>query len=58
MVSFFGPFGEDKDDADVTYTNGDGQTFYGYNDEESNTTIWYGEDGIVDCITETPTDED
>lgn len=36
----------------------DGQILYGYDDEETGTTDWYTEDGVLDCTIETPSDED
>lgn len=42
-----GPF----EDADHTYTNeGDGQTFYGYDDGDGHTD-WYDSDGNLDSST-------
>lgn len=43
---------------DRTETNkSDGQTFYGYDDEDG-TTEWYDEDGVLDSRTETPSDDE
>lgn len=36
----------------------DGMGFYGYDDKETGKTAWYTEDGTLDCVTETPSDED
>lgn len=36
----------------------DGQGFYGYDDEETGTTEWYTEDGVLDSVTETPADDE
>ena len=36
----------------------DGQTFYGYDDEETGRTDWYKEDGTLDSVTDTPSDDD
>jgi hypothetical protein len=48
-----------KDDADRTYQNeSDGQKFYGYDDKEDGTTTWYTEDGHLDSMTRTPSDDD
>lgn len=45
-------------DYDRTETNeSDGQTFYGY-DSDDGTTAWYSEGNDLDCITETPSDDD
>jgi len=46
------------DDWDRTSTNDDGQTFYGYDDKDSNTTTWYTDDGDCDCQTSIPCDDD
>ncbi len=49
---------EPFDDYDRFERNeSDGMGFYGYDDEETGTTIWYDEDGNCDCITETPSDD-
>lgn len=41
----------DNDDYDRTDTNdSDGQTFYGYDDKEDNSTSWYDENGNLDWI--------
>ena len=45
-------------DYDRTWTNEtDGQEFYGV-DNEDGTTTWYDEDGCLDSVTDTPTDEE
>ena len=41
---------------DRTWRNGDGTVFYGYDDGEGNTD-WYDKNGNLDCVTDTP-DED
>ena len=39
-------------DYDHKYTNkSDGQTFYGYDDDEANKTFWYNKDGELDSVT-------
>jgi hypothetical protein len=49
----------DPNDYDRTTENeSDGQTFYGYDDEEAGTTDWYTEDGILDSTTDTPSDDE
>ena len=56
MRNFF----DDSDlDYDRTWTNNysDGKTFYGYDDEDGNT-AWYDEDGNLDCVTATPTEDE
>lgn len=35
----------------------DGMGFYGYDDEETGTTEWYTEDGVLDSITDIPGDD-
>ena len=35
----------------------DGMTFYGY-DSDDGTTSWYDETGILNSVTETPSDDD
>ena len=46
------------DDYDRTSTNDeDGQTFYGYDDDDGKTT-WYDKDGNLDSVTNTPHDDD
>ena len=46
-------------DFDRTYTNkSDGQNFFGYDDEDTGTTDWYTEDGVLDSSTPTPSDDD
>lgn len=46
------PFGWDDYDRE-TYNEGDGQHFYGV-DNDDGTTDWYTEDGTLDCRTATP----
>lgn len=58
MFGFFnalsgGPYGR----ADRKSTNEDGTVFYGYDDKDTDTTIWYDSDGNADSITDTPSDE-
>lgn len=36
----------------------DGQGFYGYDDEKTGTTEWYTEDGVLDSVTKTPSDDE
>ncbi|MFD2446694.1 hypothetical protein ACFSO7_22400 [Bacillus sp. CGMCC 1.16607] len=49
---------KDEDDYDrIDVNDDDGQTFYGY-DNEDGTTDWYTEDGTLDSNTETPDDDD
>lgn len=36
----------------------DGQTFYGYDDKEEGTTDWYDKNGMLDCTTPTPHNDD
>lgn len=46
------------DDCDrITTNESDGQTFYGY-DHDDGKTSWLTEDGILDCITDTPSDDE
>ena len=40
--------------CDRTSTNEDGSRFYGFDDEETDTTTWYDEDGNLDSTTEIP----
>ncbi len=48
----------DPDDYDRTDVNeSDGQVFYGY-DSDDGTTAWYTVDNTLDCITETPSDDE
>ena len=50
-----GPF---DDDPDWISTNeSDGQTFYGYDDDDGRTS-WYDDDGNYDSYTDTPLDDD
>jgi len=46
---------EDYDRTDVNES--DGQVFYGY-DSDDGTTAWYTADNTLDCITETPSDDE
>lgn len=47
----------DPNDYDRTSTNeSDGQTFYGY-DNDDGETVWYTEDGTLDSVTDTPSDD-
>lgn len=46
---------ENYDRTDVNES--DGQTFYGY-DNEDGTTDWYDSNNNIDCITETPSDDE
>ena len=46
------------DDCDRIDENEDGSRFYGFDDDDSDTTTWYDEDGNCDSITETPYDDD
>lgn len=39
---------------DRTSTNDDGSVFYGFDDEETDTTTWYDENGNLDSVTEIP----
>lgn len=41
----------------IDVNDSDGQVFYGY-DNGDGTTAWYDKDNNIDCITETPYDED
>ncbi len=47
------------DDYDRTWSNNDtdGETYYGYDDEDGNTT-WYDSDGNLDSISPTPSDDE
>ncbi len=48
----------DPKDYDRIHENeSDGQKFYGY-DHDDGKTSWIGEDGILDSVTDTPSDED
>lgn len=47
------PEGYDRIDVNES----DGQVFYGY-DNDDGTTDWYDVNNSIDCITETPDDED
>lgn len=48
-----------KKDYDRSRTNqSDGQRFYGYDDKESKTTSWYSGNGTLDCVTDTPEDDE
>ncbi|MDP4133407.1 MAG: hypothetical protein Q8882_05295 [Bacillota bacterium] len=54
-----GPKPDWMDDYDRTETNeSDGKTFYGFDDEDDGTTMWYSEDGILDSVTPTPADDE
>ncbi|WCF11557.1 hypothetical protein NDS46_31870 (plasmid) [Paenibacillus thiaminolyticus] len=46
-----------KDYDRTTQNESDGQTFYGY-DNDDGTTDWYTEDGISDSRTYTPSDDE
>lgn len=46
---------QDYDRIDVNES--DGQVFYGY-DSEDGTTAWYDSNDNLDCITETPYDDE
>lgn len=46
---------ENYDRIDVNES--DGKKFYGY-DNEDGTTDWYDENNDIDCITETPDDDE
>ena len=35
----------------------DGRKFYGYDDKETKETTWYDENGSLDCVTKTPSDD-
>ena len=49
-----GKMNKDYDRVDVNES--DGQSFYGY-DNDDNTTSWYDSAGNLDSITRTPSDE-
>lgn len=46
------------DDYDRVEYDSDGRAFYGFDSEEANTTDWYTEDGCLDSVTRTPSDDD
>ena len=45
------------DKYDRISINDDGSKFYGFDDEETGTTIWYDEEGNCDSVTETPSND-
>lgn len=50
------PFGWGDFDREET-NDSDGQHFWG-SDNDDGTTTWYTDDGTLDCVTDTPYDED
>lgn len=58
MGNFGGYIFPDDDYDRVSVNESDGMTFYGYDDSDTGRTTWYTEDGTLDCVTDTPYDED
>jgi hypothetical protein len=48
---------EDDDYDRIEVNESDGQTFYGYDDDDGETD-WYTEDGTLDSSTPTPSDDE
>lgn len=44
-------------DYDRIRRNSDGQKFYGFDDDDGKTD-WYDGDGFLDCVTDTPTEDE